>query len=85
MAKALHNSRGWLITCPACGCCHCFFDDGRWTFNGDVDNPTFSPSMLVYQNEPEKRCHSFVRNGKIEYLSDCGHALAGQTVELPEF
>lgn len=28
-------------------------------------------------------CHSFVRNGYIQFLSDCTHALAGQTVELP--
>lgn len=27
-------------------------------------------------------CHSFVRNGKIEFLGDCTHALAGQTVDL---
>jgi hypothetical protein len=30
------------------------------------------------------RCHSFVRGGRIEFLSDCGHALAGRTVPLPE-
>lgn len=30
------------------------------------------------------RCHSFVRNGYIEFLSDSSHALAGQTVELPD-
>ncbi|TAA18202.1 ammonia monooxygenase [Pseudoxanthomonas winnipegensis] len=29
-------------------------------------------------------CHSFVRNGRIEFLSDCTHALAGTTVDLPE-
>lgn len=29
-------------------------------------------------------CHSFVTDGKIQFLSDCTHALAGQTVELPE-
>lgn len=29
-------------------------------------------------------CHSFVRDGRIEFLPDCTHALAGQTVELPE-
>lgn len=29
-------------------------------------------------------CHSFVTDGKIQYLGDCTHALAGQTVELPE-
>ncbi len=27
-------------------------------------------------------CHSFVRGGHIEFLSDCTHALAGQTVAL---
>jgi hypothetical protein len=27
-------------------------------------------------------CHSFVRNGNIEFLSDCTHALAGKTVPL---
>lgn len=30
------------------------------------------------------RCHSFVRNGYIEFLSDCSHALAGKTVPLPD-
>jgi hypothetical protein len=31
------------------------------------------------------RCHSFVRDGQIEFLSDCTHALAGQTVPLKSF
>ena len=30
-----------------------------------------------------ERCHSFVRAGQIEFLGDCTHALAGQTVPLP--
>lgn len=30
-------------------------------------------------------CHSFVEDGKIRFLGDCTHALAGQTVELPPF
>lgn len=29
-------------------------------------------------------CHSFVRDGMIQYLSDCTHSLAGQTVEMEE-
>ena len=29
-------------------------------------------------------CHSFLRNGKLEFLSDCTHELKGQTVSLPE-
>lgn len=30
-------------------------------------------------------CHSFVTDGKIQYLGDSGHKLAGQTVELPDW
>lgn len=33
--------------------------------------------------EPEPTiCHSFVTDGKIKFLDDCTHKLAGQTVEL---
>lgn len=30
-------------------------------------------------------CHSFVEGGRIRFLSDCTHHLAGQTVDLPAF
>ena len=30
-------------------------------------------------------CHSFVTDGKIEFLGDCNHDLCGKTVELPDF
>lgn len=74
-----------------------------WSFNGDVNNPTFDPSLLITWNQgvrkknaPENsyedkdydqiphRCHSYIRNGKIEFLSDCTHELAGKTIELPD-
>ena len=29
-------------------------------------------------------CHSFVTDGKMQYLSDCTHELAGQTIELQD-
>ncbi len=29
-------------------------------------------------------CHSFVTDGKIRYLGDCSHELAGQTIDLPD-
>ena len=63
------------------------FRDGPdgWTYNGDGDKPTVSPSILVTNGHSDYRCHSFVREGRIEFLSDCSHALAGQTVELPEY
>lgn len=30
-------------------------------------------------------CHSFVKDGRIQFLNDCTHALAGQTVALPPY
>lgn len=72
----------WLIYCKGCQAHHSF--DDRWIFNGDLEKPTFSPSLLVWGSKPEKRCHSFVRDGKMQYLSDCFHELAGQTVELSD-
>lgn len=75
----------WVFFCPACEKDHPF--DQRWEFNGDTESPTFSPSLLVYadNNGYQVRCHSFVRNGMIEYLNDCEHNMAGQTVEIPQY
>lgn len=59
-----------------------------WGFNGDVDKPTFTPSLAVLSatrisNEyTEMRCHSFIRDGQIQYLPDCDHELAGQTIDM---
>lgn len=36
------------------------------------------------QVKVEHVCHSFVSDGKIQFLGDCTHKLAGQTVDLPE-
>ena len=34
--------------------------------------------------EPRKtHCHSFVKDGRIQYLDDCTHDMAGSTVDLP--
>ena len=77
------------IHCPACKCSHIF--DERWTFDGDYDKPTFSPSMLVHEDKAYReasndrhghRCHSFVRKGIMQFLSDCTHAMKNKNVEL---
>lgn len=61
------------------------FEVARWTFDGNTERPTFSPSMLAHPNELHPRCHSFVRGGRIEYLTDSEHAMAGTTVDLPNW
>lgn len=79
--------------CPGCGYSHAVWvrrTDGKqpcWEWNGELDRVTISPSIRcisTYGHEHEKRvCHSFVRDGHIQFLGDCTHALAGQTVPIP--
>lgn len=59
-----------------------------WALNGNTDRPTFSPSIRVrypHGEPPQQRvCHYFIVDGQIRYCSDSTHALAGQTVDLPD-
>lgn len=63
-----------------------------WDFDGNLEAPTLSPSILTrtsYYTGPgspprEFVCHSHLRAGVFEFLSDCTHALAGQRVPMPE-
>lgn len=107
----------YFFFCPGCQCRHLVYTNepaasgSRWIFNGDINNPTISPSLLIrtghyvpgQENErcwcnyiaehPEEKdqvphcsvCHSFIRAGKIQFLPDCSHHLAGQTVDLPDY
>lgn len=113
MAKVKDVSGGQLrFMCPGCHSNHVVNITGsgnaRWSFDGNYERPTLSPSVLVRVGHhipgrnsecwcdynrgksPEEIdfecvcCHSFVRNGYIEFLPDCSHGLAGQTVPLPD-
>jgi hypothetical protein len=81
--------------CPGCEGDHQVWTD-RWGYNGDPDRPTFTPSIKVEYNgldagqldedgrrAPYAICHSYVTNGRIQFLGDCTHPLIGQTVDLP--
>jgi len=77
----------YLFWCNGCGHEHAFVlrsQGGHHDFNMNLENPTVSPSLL-HDFIPGKRCHSFIKDGKIQYLSDCHHDLAGQTIELPDY
>ena len=66
--------KGVTIHCPGCGIPH---NCGQHTFNGDFEKPTLAPSLLQEFSTGEI-CHSFVRDGSIEFLSDTTkHALRG--------
>ncbi|MEW6304699.1 MAG: DUF6527 family protein [Verrucomicrobiota bacterium] len=86
----------FLFFCPGCRCAHGVWVEepnahtgAQWTWNGSMERPTFQPSILIeYSPAPPdrpERCHLYVTDGRIQYLPDCTHALAGQTIPLPPF
>jgi hypothetical protein len=118
MSKLTFDNDGDGITfyCPGCDSAHRIIVSNPskrtngWTYNGNADKPTFSPSVLVNSTKATKRgeeqydawvsagypkpapdldrmatvCHSFVTDGRIQFLDDCTHHLKSQTVDLPE-
>ena len=73
--------------CPGCDEAHAVPVDGprRWTWDGNLDAPTLSPSLLVRGGSggSDAICHSFVRAGRMQFLGDCSHAMRGQHVAIP--
>lgn len=89
-----YNEYSLALYCPGCEMMHLVYlqhpDNTQyptWSWNGDVNAPTFSPSLLVKynwgENREERVCHSFIRHGQWEFLGDCTHKLRGLTVPVP--
>lgn len=83
----------YLFYCP--GCKHPHFartvpsttkppeDNHVWSFNGNFEKPTFSPSINVrYAPEEKTTCHFFIVDGTIQYCGDCTHQYSGQTIPM---
>lgn len=70
--------------CPGCKRPHPY-QVPLWTWNGSMDEPTFTPSLLVHAGESTPRCHLFLTDGRIHYCDDCGHELRGQVVDCPDW
>lgn len=88
--------------CPACEEMH-QLPDG-WTFDGNLEAPTFSPSFKhsgmkkvtvngewtgewvrdASGNPVPDVCHYILTAGQLQFCGDSTHALAGQTVPLPD-
>jgi len=81
----------WIaFHCPGCEESHAIPVKGKrgWAWNGSFDSPTISPSLLVNVGghcPTMPICHSFIKDGFIQFLGDCTHSLAGQTVEIPDY
>jgi hypothetical protein len=93
--KAMQSVR---FQCPGCNRMHAVWVKGEgvpvWGWNNSLEKPTFTPSILchgpqrdaagAFTHGSEGVCHSFVTDGRIQFLSDCTHPLANHTVDLPQ-
>ncbi len=90
------NIQTYIFYCPGCEEAHSYQVDSKpgsarwWKYDGNHESPTFSPSLLLKRNLSDyegcgPRCHLFLKAGKLEFLGDCEHKLAGQTVDLPVY
>jgi hypothetical protein len=83
------NHPDYIFFCPGCRFGHAVFTTKRncrgaqWTFNGNMERPTFSPSILHDLSKP--RCHLFITDGMVHFCGDCEHALAGKVVPMEAF
>jgi len=84
---------GYLFYCPGCRVEHLFRTvdyeiDGEqktgWDFDGDLVAPSFTPSLVVNGEIPSERCHLILKNGYLDYMHDCFHALKNKKIPLPD-
>lgn len=80
---------GYAHWCDGCAEMHVVYTAGHiaWSFNGDVERPSFTPSVRHTWTEgpahESRCCHYFITDGNIAFCGDCTHALSGKTVPLP--
>lgn len=72
----------WHFWCPGCDEVHGVSD--LWAVTENPDGTlTVDPSIKVTRpGVADYCCHSYLRNGVWEFLTDSTHALAGQTAPM---
>jgi hypothetical protein len=89
--EAAENGKhiGYIFYCPGCECAHRvitvpgFQSGARWGFNGDMERPTFTPSIKVQFGPDGKNiCHMFIKDGRLQFLTDCTHKYHGHTIPM---
>jgi hypothetical protein len=64
---------------------HPLFYDRGWTFDGNLDKPTFTPSFKHTGGRgPTWVCHYVLMVGVLTFQDDCSHALKKREVPLPD-
>ena len=92
-----HGDGGVCFWCPGCDHAHCV--SSQWSIDRDTLTITpsvlaggvqwpaaaafYKPKHIGIPEGERTTCHSFITAGRIQFLSDSTHTLAGQTVDLP--
>ena len=75
------SSDGLFHYCQACDRLHIL--PSSWSFNGDYEKPTFSPSFKhSWGKNFQKICHYTITDGNIYYCGDCTHEFVGTTMQM---
>jgi hypothetical protein len=59
------------------------YNNCTWTFNGNLEKPTFLPSVMV-RHGLDIVCHLYITEGVIHFLGDCTHELVNQSVPMED-
>jgi hypothetical protein len=75
-AKLRRVERGYSHWCPGCGEMHVIFDS--WTFDGNLESPTFNPSVKitgkkVVVDQKGEWTGEWVRDASGNAIDDCCH------------
>lgn len=87
LSEVLYQAQPELLVYYCPGCCQRHLiplkprQDQRWTWDGNVDKPSVTPS-LVHRIGLDKVCHAYLTNGQLQFQSDSHHHLRGQTVDM---
>jgi len=84
-----NNRYTWSFECPGCGQSHQVFtkdggfDSTAWWFNGDIEKPSFKPSLKVSYGKKEI-CHFFINRGVLQFCTDSTHTQAGKKIPMKQ-
>jgi len=88
MVPITNHDGSYIFYCPGCQVNHLVDTTPRsgayHILTGTLEKPTVRASVLVPGDKRSRvhRCHAFITNGEIEYLSDSTHPLSGRTVKM---
>lgn len=89
MTKLYQSGDRFYFWCPGCKEPHFFQTAGTpaWQFNGDLENPTFTPSLMITtrRGDHDHVCHLFLIQGHLNFFAYCSHEYRAQTVPLPDW